>query len=91
MGQAAGQTTGEANGVRWTIEGAVARVVLDLPPVNIVGGDLIVGLSALLPALADAEVAVAVFRSADPDFFLMHGDVELLVQIPASDPVTATE
>jgi enoyl-CoA hydratase/carnithine racemase len=84
-------SSGEQNGVRWSIEGRVAQVVLDLPPVNIVGADLIVGLSALLPALAGAEVTVAVFRSADPDFFLMHGDVELLVKVPASEPVEAVE
>ena len=77
-------SSGEQNGVRWTIEGRVAQVVLDLPPVNIVGADLIIGLSALLTALSEAEVTVAVFRSADPDFFLMHGDVEMLVQVPVS-------
>ena len=82
---------GESHGVRWEIDGRVARVVLDLPPVNIVGADLIIGLHSLLPALAEAEVTVAVFRSADPDFFLMHGDVEMLVQVPASEPVEATE
>ena len=82
---------GESSGVRWTIEGAVARVVFDLPPVNIVGADLIVGLSTLLPELAAAGIGVAVFRSADPDFFLMHGDVDGLVATPASEPVTATE
>ena len=82
---------GESHGVRWTIDRRVARVVLDLPPVNIVGADLVVGLSALLPALAEAEVTVAVFRSADPDFFLMHGDVEMLGAMPPSEPVEATE
>jgi enoyl-CoA hydratase/carnithine racemase len=82
---------GESGALRWTIDGPVARVVIDQPPVNIVGADLIVGLGALLPELAAAEVNVAVFRSADPDFFLMHGDVEMLVQVPASPPITATE
>jgi enoyl-CoA hydratase/carnithine racemase len=82
---------GESGALRWTIDGPVARVVIDQPPVNIVGADLIVGLGALLPELAAAEVNVAVFRSANPDFFLMHGDVEMLVQVPASPPITATE
>ena len=57
----------------------MARVVLDLPPVNIVGADLIIGLFPLLDELEASDVSVAVFRSADPDFFLMHGDVEMLV------------
>ena len=36
----------------------------------------------------DPSVRVVVFRSADPDFFVMHGDVELLVGLrPAPAPV----
>ncbi len=81
----------ESHGVHWSIGGRVAQVVLDLPPANVVGADLVVGLMALLDALGDAEITVAVFRSADPDFFLMHGDVEVLVQVPATEPVEARE
>ena len=66
---------GESSGVRCTIEGRAARVVLDLPPVNIVGADLIIGLFPLLDELEASDISVVVFRSADPDFFLMHGDV----------------
>lgn len=82
---------GEAGALRWTVEGTVARAVFDQPPVNIVGADVVVGLHALLAELTAVEVNVVVFRSADPDFFLMHGDVELLVGVPASEPVAATE
>lgn len=71
-------------------DGAVVTVTIDLPPHNIVGADLVVGLFGLLPELeADDSVAVVVFRSADPDFFLMHGDVEaILASTPSGDPVT---
>ena len=74
-----------------TIEAGVATVVLDLPPLQLVGAKLIGGLTELLPALeteaAAGAVRVAVFRSADPDFFLMHGDVEqLAAAMPAYDP-----
>ncbi|MEJ6511580.1 MAG: enoyl-CoA hydratase/isomerase family protein [Actinomycetota bacterium] len=71
-------------------EGAVVTVTIDIPPHNIVGADLIVGLLGLLPELeSDDSVSVVVFRSADPDFFLMHGDVEaLLASAPADEPVT---
>lgn len=82
---------GETGGVRCTIDGRVAQVVLDLPPVNIVGADLIVGLFPVLAELEASEVSVAVFRSADPDFFLMHGDVEMLAGMPPAEPVAATE
>ena len=65
------------------VSGGVATVDLDLPPLQLVGQDLIVGLFQLLPQLeaqaVAGEVRVVVFRSPDPDFFLMHGDVELLV------------
>lgn len=71
-------------------DGAVVTVTIDLPPHNIVGADLVVGLFGLLPTLeADESVAVVVFRSADPDFFLMHGDVEaILASTSSGGPVT---
>jgi len=76
--------------LRVTRTGGVVTVTIDIPPHNIVGADLVVGLFGLLPELeADESVAVVVFRSADPDFFLMHGDVEALLAMPADDrPVT---
>ena len=82
---------GDAGAMHWTVEGTVARVVIDQPPVNIVGADVVVGLHGLFADLEGHEINVAVFRSADPDFFLMHGDVELLAGVPASEPVAATE
>ena len=35
----------------------------------------------------DPEVRVLVFRSADPDFFIAHFDVELILRFPTSGPV----
>jgi enoyl-CoA hydratase/carnithine racemase len=55
----------------------VAVVEIDSPPLQLVDGHFIGALARLLPALeADPNVHVVVFVSADPDFFLMHGDVE---------------
>jgi len=70
--------------------GAVVTVAIDIPPHNIVGADLVIGLFGLLPELeGDDDVSVVVFRSADPDFFLMHGDVEaILAGTPSDVPVT---
>ena len=74
------------------MSGAVVEVVIDHPPGNVVDGALVAGLASLLADLEGrGEVTVAVFRSADPDFFSMHGDVELLVAVPASEPTTAAE
>ncbi len=76
--------------LRTTRSGAVVTVTINIPPHNIVGAELVVGLFGLLPELeADESVAVVVFRSADPDFFLMHGDVEaILASTPTDEPLT---
>jgi enoyl-CoA hydratase/carnithine racemase len=70
----------------------VAWVTIDHPPDQLVDAGFIGALAARLPALeADPGIRVAVFRSADPDFFLMHGDVRGILAMPPSDgaPVTA--
>ena len=75
------------------IENRVGWVVIDHPPKQLVDGELIVGLMGLLDAVEAAnqeseQVSVLVFESADPDFFLMHGDVEqiLAMETPADVP-----
>jgi enoyl-CoA hydratase/carnithine racemase len=83
---------GEHGPLRTEVDGGVVVVTIDHPPSNLVDGPLIVGLIGLLDALEpDESVKVLVFRSADRDFFLMHGDVELLASIPPGtyDPATA--
>lgn len=69
--------------LRAEISAGVAEVVIDHPPTNLVDGAFIVGLVALLDALeADDSARVVVFSSADPDFFLMHGDVHGILAMP---------
>jgi enoyl-CoA hydratase/carnithine racemase len=82
---------GDDGAVRWTVDGRVARVVIDQPPTNVMGAELILGLTELLDDLDGREVTVAVFRSADPDFFVMHGDVEWLVAVGPHEPPPVTE
>jgi enoyl-CoA hydratase/carnithine racemase len=82
---------GEHGPLRTEVDGGVAVVTIDHPPSNLVDGALVMGLQALLDEVEpDDSVKVLVFRSADPDFFLMHGDVELLVSVPPGthEPVT---
>ncbi|HUP74179.1 MAG TPA: enoyl-CoA hydratase/isomerase family protein [Acidimicrobiales bacterium] len=77
--------------LRVASEGAVAVVTIDNPPTNLVGGPFIGDLITFVDAVeADESIKVVVFRSADPDFFLMHGDVEQLVNAPrrAYEPAT---
>jgi len=83
---------GEHGPLRTEVDGGVVVVTIDHPPSNLVDGAIIGGLVGLLDEVEPDESAkVLVFRSADPDFFLMHGDVELLVQVPAGEhrPVEA--
>lgn len=52
------------------------RVVLDNPPINLVDPQMIVELHHLLSEIEqDSQVAVVVFESANPDFFIAHFDV----------------
>ena len=61
------------------INDAVATVTIDHPPTNLVDGPLFVALLDTFDRLeADQSIRVVVIRSADPDFFLMHGDVHML-------------
>lgn len=67
----------------------VAWVTIDHPPDQLVDGGFFGALAATVPALeADPDVRVAVFRSADPDFFLMHADVHGILAMHApTEPV----
>lgn len=73
--------------MRVTLDGGVATVTIDHPPTNLVDGAFIGGLISLLDACdGDPLVRVVVFTSADPDFFLMHGDVEAILAAPPPSP-----
>lgn len=65
------------------VEGRVAHVTINNPPVNVITMDLFAELTALSTALkADPELTVVVVRSADPDFFLAHFDVAAILERP---------
>ena len=83
-----GSTSGQWN-VR--VEHGVAWIAIDNPPKNLVDGTFMGELVRVLNATeADDAVHVLVFESADPDFFLMHGDVEGILRMSTSaEPATA--
>ncbi|GAB3129527.1 enoyl-CoA hydratase/isomerase family protein [Microbispora hainanensis] len=61
------------------IDGRVAWITLDNPPVNVLSGTLIRELHEVLGALReDHSVRVIVFSSANPEFFLAHVDIHIL-------------
>ncbi|MEG8275299.1 enoyl-CoA hydratase/isomerase family protein [Streptomyces sp. AHA2] len=55
---------------------ALWRVRFDNAPINLIDSQTVVELRALVEAAeADAEVAVILFESANPDYFLAHWDL----------------
>ena len=64
-------------------EGRLATVTIDNPPINIITPALYAELAALAGELKlDPSLTVVVLKSADPDFFLAHFDVETILQFP---------
>jgi len=70
--------------LRIEIEAGVATLTLDHPPINLFDVALITEMDRAGRELeADPEVKVVVIRSDDPDFFIAHADVELILRLPA--------
>ncbi len=71
------------SGIRIEREAGVVWATIDFPPMNLLGGELFCELDALTRALEnDDDARVLVLRSANPDFFIAHGDVEAIVRVP---------
>ena len=65
------------------IAGRVARVTIDNPPINLMNRELFIELLKLSAELeADPDLLVVVLRSADPNFFIAHFDVGLILEFP---------
>ena len=73
------------------VEEGVAWVTIDHPPVNLFDLDLMMAFDSVSRAVAeDDDIRVVVFDSADPDIWIAHADVSLILQMPDVDP-SATE
>jgi enoyl-CoA hydratase/carnithine racemase len=65
------------------VDGRIATVTVNNPPINIITIPLYIELAALSKELAaDPDLSVVVMKSADPDFFLAHFDVSAILQFP---------
>ncbi|TDJ39368.1 MAG: enoyl-CoA hydratase/isomerase family protein [Gammaproteobacteria bacterium] len=65
------------------VDGRVAKVTVDNPPINLITVELFLELSALSQELADdPDLLVVVMKSANPDFFLAHFDVSAILTFP---------
>ncbi|MDG2307695.1 MAG: enoyl-CoA hydratase/isomerase family protein [Candidatus Binatia bacterium] len=71
--------------VRTEIVDGIAQVTIDVTPLPLLNVELFIELFGLLDRLeGEADLRVAVFRSANPDFFLMHADAQALLQMQPS-------
>lgn len=65
----------------------VAVAVIDAPPVNVMTASLFRDLRHFGDRVAgDDDVRVVVLRSAEPDFFIAHFDVESILEMSADEP-----
>lgn len=68
-------------------DGRLATVTVSNPPINLITLELFAELAALSQELEnDPDLAVVVLKSADPDFFLAHFDVEAIIGFPTDGP-----
>lgn len=62
--------------LRVRVEGAVLFIEISAPPMNLLGPELVRDLVSLIQqAEADDAIRVLVFKSADPEYFISHVDV----------------
>jgi len=77
--------------LRIQIEGGIAFATIDHPPINLLDGTLIVELDRFGREVeADPDVRVVVIDSANPEFFIAHADVNLILRLPR-EPQPPTE
>jgi enoyl-CoA hydratase/carnithine racemase len=73
-----------------TVDG-VASVTVDHPPINLMTIEVFFEIAQTVELLAaDPDVRVVVFRSANPEWFIAHFDVEAILTFPTDQP-PATE
>lgn len=76
-----------AEPLRTRVDDGVAWVTIDHPPTNLFDLELMMAFDAVSRSLAsDDSVRVVVVDSADPDIWIAHADVSLILQMPDVDP-----
>jgi enoyl-CoA hydratase/carnithine racemase len=67
--------------VRTQIDQRVMTVTLDHPPINLMDRSMLRDLRGLLDLLQqDSEIRTVVFRSANPEFFICHADLNIFLK-----------
>lgn len=72
-------------------EDGVMTITIDHPPMNLFDRAMTRDMTALVDQLeADLSTRVCIFKSADPDYFIAHYDITLLLDEPADDVPVST-
>src|SRR4051794_12738163 len=72
--------------LRVSVGDGIARVTIDHPPINLFDLPLMLELNRFGEEVAaDDDVRVVVADSADPDFFIAHADVTLILGLPREE------
>ncbi len=70
-----------------SVSDGIATTAISAPPMNVMTLELFAQLAKFGAAAAeDDDVRVVVLRSADPDFFIAHFDVEAITRFPIDEP-----
>jgi enoyl-CoA hydratase/carnithine racemase len=76
--------------IKTRLDRGVLFVTIDNPPINLLDLPLMQDIDHLGREIgADDDVKVVVFDSANPDFFIAHADVKLILQLPTEVPPKA--
>ena len=79
------------NCLKIRLDRGVLFVTVDNPPINLLDLPLMQEIDRLGREIeADDDVKVVVFDSANPDFFIAHADVNLILQMPTEVPPKST-
>jgi len=83
---------GDYAALRIRVEDGIAFVTIDHPPINLLDAALIIELDRLgREVQADSNVRVLVLDSANPEFFIAHADVNLILGLPREPAPAPTE
>jgi enoyl-CoA hydratase/carnithine racemase len=72
--------------IRITADTGICRATIDHPPINLLDLQLLAEIVRLTDEVAaDDDVRVLIVDSADPEFFIAHADVGLILDLPTDD------
>jgi enoyl-CoA hydratase/carnithine racemase len=78
--------------LRVRVNDGIARATIDHPPINLFDLPLILEMDRFGREVeSDPDVRAVIIDSADPEFFIAHADVSLILQLPHEEQPAPTE